>query len=76
MLPLILNPLWSSQRQSQTRKKIVAKAGNGFPTRCAMCTKSPEPEYTHSLEHGINRQKDSIRINVGQADSSMGQWEV
>ena len=69
MLQLILSPLWSSQRQSQTRKKIVAKAGNGFPARGAVCAESPEPEYAHSLEHGINRQKDSMKINAGQADS-------
>ena len=68
---LVVKPTSKSDKE-----KIVAKAGNGFPARCAMCTKSPEPEYTHSLEHGINRQKDSIKINVGQADSSMGQWEV
>ena len=48
----------------------MAKAGNGFPARGAVCAESPEPEYyAHSLEHGINRQKDSMKINAGQADS-------
>ena len=47
----------------------MAKAGNGFPARGAVCAESLEPEYAHSLGHGINRQKDSMKINAGQADS-------